>query len=248
MRIAQAQVAVIFSQDNDIILTLGSSLKKMQEQYQGNVQVLNNIPEFVPPDVPRMVFNCANFVVNVALMRIDIMINPPHHICSDATKVFEYLDSLISSLNDLLIKRNVQYEWTGLVLTFEFPKDEKRNIRSLEYFGPIFDKLINIKRHNKRMASFSFQYGFDESPFFVNYSINGYEKFNVTFPNIFHTAQTLPAVAQEITEAGIAITLDVNNRLQEQKVTFKEDFTSISSKVMSLYKTLLNDTGLRDFV
>jgi hypothetical protein len=70
----------------------------------------------------------------------------------------------------------------------------------------------------------------------------------VTFPNIFHTAQTLPAVAQEITEAGIAITLDVNNRLQEQKVTFKEDFTSISSKVMSLYKTLLNDTGLRDFV
>jgi hypothetical protein len=248
MRIAQVQVAVIFTLDNDIVLTIGSSLKNIQERYKGNIQILNNIPEFSPPNAPRVVFSCPGFIINVSLLRFDIMITPPQHISSDAGKVFNYIQSFISNINEILIKKNVKYEWTGFVFTIENPKSGNVKQSSLEYFGPIFDKLINIKRNEKKLASFSFQYGFVETSFFVNYSINGYEKLNIAFPNVIQTPQSLSSMTPEIIESGIAVTLDINNRPQQLKKSFMVDFTSILDQSMSYYKTLLEDTGLKEFV
>jgi hypothetical protein len=249
MRIAQVQVAVIFGLDNEIVLTVGNSLKKIQEQYRGNIQILNNIPQYTPPNAPRVIFNSSTFVLNVALMRFDIMITPPQHISSDAGKVFDYIKPLIFNINNLLIEKNVKYEWTGFVFTTEFPKSSQAPKDSLEYFGPIFDKLVNINRQSKKMASFTLQYGFSEDMFFVNYGINGYEKLNVDFSKIIQEPSGFSsAIIPEIMESGISVTLDINNQPLKSKASFKDDFQSVLSRMTSLYETILEDTGLKEFV
>jgi hypothetical protein len=248
MKIVQAQVAIIFALDNDIVLTVGSCLKNIQQRYKGHIQILNNIPELSPPNAPRMVFSAPGFIINVSLLRFDIMINPPQHISSDAGKVFDYIQSLVLTINELLIEKNVKYEWAGFVLTIEIPMNGKTKQSSLEYFGPIFDKLINIKRNEKKLASFSLQYGFVETDFFLNYSINGYEKLNINFPNIIQNPQSLSSITPEIIESGIVITLDINNKPQQSKKTFKDDFISTLSQSMSYYKTILEDTRLKEFI
>jgi hypothetical protein len=247
MRIAQLQIAVIFHLDNQIVLTIGNSLKKMQEIFKGNVQVLNNLPDFAPPDAPRIIYNCPNFLINISLMRFDIVINIPMHISSSIEKAFEYMDSFIYKINEMLIEKNVSYEWAGFVGTLEYLKS-RNNQNSLGFLGPVFDKLITINRNNQNLASFNLQYGFLDEPFYINYNINGYEKININIPNLMSLPSGASTVNPEIVESGIAITLDINNKPQKNKMQFKDDFKSISLKVKSKIGPVLQDTQLQEFV
>jgi hypothetical protein len=248
MRISQAQIAIIFTHDKDIVFTIADSLKKLQARYKGNIQMLNNIPDFTPPNAPRIVFTCPNFALNVALMRFDIFINPPEHICSDSENVLAYLQSLISSIDELLIVNRVKYEWSGLVLTVEIPKSTKSNIRAIQFLNPVFDQLTNIKRNGKELASFSFQYGILEDSYFVNYTINGYEKLDIPVQNLIQIPPDLKAINPEISESGIAITLDINNQPLKVKKSFNEDIAAIFSKSAEKLPAVFRDTGLEGLI
>jgi hypothetical protein len=248
MKISQVQIAIIFTLDKDVVFTVADSLKRLQRQYNGNIQMLNNIPDATPPNAPRIIFNCPNFVLNISLMRFDIFINPPEHICAESEKVFTYLKSLVKSINDSFVVNTVKYEWSGLVLTIEVPKSTQKNTRAIQFFDPIFDKLINIKRDGRDLASFSLQFGVLDDPYFINYSIAGYEKLNIPIQNLIQAQPGVKTINPEIVESGITVTLDINNQPEKNKKTFNDDITSILLKASEKFGSVSEDTGLKDFI
>jgi hypothetical protein len=244
MKINQAQVGIIFMPDKEIVFTIGGSLKKLQEKYKGNVQLLNNIPEFASPDTPRIIYGSSNFLINVSLMRLDIVINLPIHIASSYDKVLVYVNSIIYDIATIVVDDNVKYDWTGLILTIEYPKSGEKNKSSLTYSAPVFDRIVKIDRNEKQLASFGLQYGFLEDSYYINYNIGGYEKINIQMPSLPISIQQLSNPNTEIIESGISITIDINNRPHTTKKKYFEDFTDIAKMAEKKLKSVIADTNL----
>jgi hypothetical protein len=247
MKYVQIQAAINFQLENDILLSVGNNIKKMQKDIKVNVQILNS-PKAAPPEAPRIVIFSPNAIINICLNRYDIIINIPNHIDKLLTSVLDYAKNVISEFIPYLTHENFKYTWTGIVVNSEaaFPQ---KNSKSIELLTPYFDKLININRNDRKLSSFQLQYGFEENEFYKNFNISGYDKFNFEIPGNLIANEPIRIDLQntDILESGIQIIIDINNKTMKNNAGIEKDFITLINQIEHIYKDLpksLNFEGL----
>ena len=246
MRIESIQVAIAFKKQDDILYILGQEIVKFQQKFNAQKQ-LTNVPESTPPELPRLSILVPNFIVNIALNRIDIISNIPPNISNDQKTSLNYIYKIVEEVFDTLLNGKIEYQWIGIVINTEYSKKAtaKTPLIAVE---PIYDIILNIPRKERDLASFNLQFGFVEKPFYINYFIGGYEKANFVFNGPVNTGVSidLTNAKKEIIDTGISIKVDVNNKIQETKnqKNIINDFTSIIRKCELLLDSVIEDLNL----
>jgi phage pi2 protein 07 len=239
MNIASVQVAISFKQQNDILYLLGREIMDFQRRYNVQKQ-LTNLPEPSPPDIPRLSLFSPNFIVNIALSRMDVFITIPPHVSRDSDASFAYTIKIVEEMYGIFIDK-IEYQWLGLVLNIGFSMKDLTKT-SLEVMHPVYDAIINIPRKNRELSSFNFNFGFSEYPYYIIYTIGNYETANISFilPNENNIQNK-----KEIVDMGLSVSLDVNNKQTVDKNTdFFQDFNSIEKKCRSLLASMPDDLNL----
>ena len=228
MKVSFFQTAVVFKQNNDIVFTVGERLKALQQEYNANLQLLN-IPQAAPPEAPRVLLISPVFSINIALNRLDIMLNIPDQIKKNQDSAFGLLSGIVEKVNKMLINDYCHYEWCGVIANLEFPNQSSQK-PSVKIIEGIFGDLVSINRKNRELASFSLQYGFKEHGFFKNTTISGYDLYNLKLhPAV--SQQEINLDKEQIFESGVSINIDINNRPSAEKGTFLHDFQQITEEL-----------------
>jgi hypothetical protein len=154
------------------------------------------------------------------------------------------LDSLLKDLIPLIKK----YEWSGLVTSIDNPID-KTGKSSLDIIKGAFDKITTLPRDGRDLSSFQLQFGYKNLEFNDIYIINGYENKDLKLPKEFKlpVGQSFQINVDKlpVTEAGIQITLDSNNRLnQGDKKSPEIDFKKLLKHQKSLVSRLPEELSL----
>ncbi len=244
MRINSYEVVIVFEFDETIVLSLGPSLKAIQKSLGGELVTIN-VPEDAPPPLPRIILKFSDSLLKLGIDRISITINPPSHVKSNINKSSKFaLQRTVSIIKDLLALIP-QYKWCGIVTELEFPSEQNSYNLAIEAVTPVFDKLININRSHKELASFQLQYGIKENSHFTNYTISGYESRNIKFISQKKKGfVSIPINDQEVAECGIRVILDVNNKPGGATENTIEDIENILNKTNKLSLILPDDLNL----
>jgi hypothetical protein len=246
MYINNVQVAIIFTQDNEIVLTLGERLKRLKSDYNANFQQLN-VPAGAPPEAPRLLLLSSNFNLNIALNRMDMFINIPDQINTDMDACLDYCYKTVDDLAEILISNNLIYNWCGIIISLNYP--EKNITRSSNVVGKLLPNILKIDTRGREIASFNFQVGYKEMPFFKNITLSGYNRYHIDFPAGLKNQNYQVKVSDTmIDESGISILLDINNMPQKPKYDFKKDFKEIIEKSKESSKTILDELNLKGII
>lgn len=245
MKFVQIQAAINFKLEQDILLSVGNNIKKLQKEVKVNVQILN-VPKAAPPEAPRIVIFSPNAIINICLNRYDIIVRIPNQIENNIDSALDYAKNVISKFIPFLIHDNFQYLWTGIVINSEKSFDVK-NSKSIELINPYFDKLINIERKNRKLSSFQLQFGFEEDELNKNFTISGYDKINLEISgNIIREGLTIDLQKAKIAESGLQVIVDVNNN-NKSVSSIDKDFINLLKEISNTYSILpktLNIEGL----
>lgn len=244
MKIIQLQASINFKLEKDILLSVGNNIQKMQKDIKVNVQILNS-PKAAPPEAPRIVIFSPNAIINICLNKYDIIIKIPKQIENSISSSLDYAKNVISVLIPFLVHDNLQYLWTGIILFTEKAFD-KKNVKSIELITPYFEKLINIDRKSRKLSSFQLQFGFEENDLYKNFTISGYDKINVEIPkNIIGDGSiTIELQKAKISESGLQIIVDVNNKTMKNIVGIEKDFINLIQEIEHTYNVLPNSLNM----
>jgi hypothetical protein len=244
VRINSYEVVLVFELDETIVLSLGPSLKTLQRKLGGKLITIN-APEDAPPPLPRIILKLSDSVLKLAIDRISISINPPSHVQSNINKSSKFaLQRTISMVKELLATIP-QYKWCGIITGLEFPSKQDSYRSGIEATTPVSDKLINIDRSDKELASFQLQYGIKENSYFATYTIMGYESRDIKLiPKNKKGSVTIGADDYQLTECGIRIMLDINNRPGGATEDPINDIENILNKTNELSNSIPTDLNL----
>ncbi len=244
-KIEKIQIVAEFELDEDLVLTAGSEAKRVQEKYGGKVQVLN-VPQAAPPEAPRIIVRTENFLLNIGLVRYDIVINVPTHISLHPSKSLSFAYNIVEDIADFLDHLKNGYQWTGVITNVQFPSKETY-IPSIKLAEPVFDKLVNISRKQRDLSTFQLQYGFQEGRFYRTFTISGYESLQFKIPPGVKPGSHIRLEKEnaDISESGLLIVVDVNNKPAPDKGGFVADFSTIMEEISSTVEQLPNTTNLR---
>lgn len=244
MRINNYEVVIVFELDETIVLSLGPSLKAIKKNLGGELVTIN-APEDAPPPLPRIILKLSDSLLKLGIDRISISINPPSHVKSSINKSSKFaLQRTVSLIKDLLALIP-HYKWCGIVTNLEFPSEKNYYNSAIEAITPVFDKLIRINRSEKDLASFQLQYGVIENSHFTNYTISGYESRNIKLISKKNKGFVPIQISDhEVTECGIRIILDINNKPGGATEDPTKDIENILNKTDDLSKTLSEDLNL----
>lgn len=247
MRVRRVNVVFEFNIDRDIILSIGTKIKSIQKNFNAKIQMLN-VPTAVPPDAPRLIIVIENFVINVSLNRFEYAVEIPPHINSNINSSLNYVSAKIENIYKYLVVDNDSYNWSGVVATLEFPSKDKN--KSIDLMVPIFDRIIGIDRRGHDLASFQLQFGFHEEGIFRNFTLSGYETFNLQLVNPNNSDIVLfeNKLDSEIIESGISVIVDINNRPQKNHNDAFSEFEKILSDLQSAVKDIPNILNLGGIV
>jgi hypothetical protein len=248
MKIVQIHAAINFKIEPDILLSVGNNIKKLQKEVKVNVQILN-VPKASPPETPRIVIFSPNAIINICLSRYDIIVKIPKQIEDNIDSSLDYAKNVITKFIPFLIHENFQYLWTGIVINSEKAFDIK-NSKSIELMTPFYDKLINIDRNNMKLSSFQLQFGFEENNLYKNYTISGYDKINIAIPGniIGESSITIDLQKAKISESGLQVIVDVNNRTNINVLGIDQDFINLLHEVSNTYKLLPNTLNIEGLI
>jgi hypothetical protein len=243
MNIASIQVAISFKQQDDILYLLGQEIIEFQKRHNAQKQP-TNLPPASPPEAPRISIFAPNFVLNIALSRIDVFANIPPNVSNDSKTSLSYVQNIVKDVHDTFSNK-IDYQWLGLVLNVTFSK--KNLVKTpLEAVLPVYDAMINVPRRNRDLASFNCNFGFSEYPFFVIYTICGYE--NSEFMFSLSAGNTPVAIANDknrIIDIGISVILDVNNKQAiGENTNLLNDFDLTANKCDALLLSMVDDLNL----
>lgn len=244
MRINNYEVVIVFELDENIVLTFGPSLKAIKKNLGGELVTIN-APEDAPPPLPRIILKLSDSLLKLGIDRISISINPPSHVKSNINKSSKFaLQRTVSIIKDLLALIP-HYKWCGIVTNLEFPSEQNSYNSAIEAVTPVFDKLIKINRSDKDLASFQLQYGVKENSHFTNYTISGYESRNIKLISKKNKGFVpIQINDHEVTECGIRIIMDINNKPGGATEDPVKDIENILNKTNKLSETLPEDLNL----
>ncbi len=247
-KIKNVQVAILFEIDESIIFTLGDSIKKLQKNVKAQVQILNT-PSGARPEAPRVIIFTPDYVINISLNRIDIVFNIPSHIEDKFDNVIAFCYKSFENIYEKIIEGYINYKWAGVIFDVNYSSNLKK-IRSIELMTPVFDHLLNLKRKERKLASFNLQYGYEENAHFINYNISGYESITLKLPapNVKGEMIEIGVTEDDIDETGILIKVDINNQPLLEKSDIITDFSKILDLMRSSLENILHETNLREIV
>jgi hypothetical protein len=214
MQVNSFQIIIEFELDQQIVFSLGQQLKELQKALNGKLSILNT-PRMAAPPTPRALIKSADTILTISLDRLEITTTPLQHIMNNYESCVKFFKSRIESILKILRIEDLNYKSLGVISDIQFPYNEE-NISGIKVIEPIFDRLINIQRKERDLASFQLLFGFMEKNFYTNYIISGYEIKNIQIPssppqnNVGFVAIDTKSIP--ISESGIGIKIDINNK------------------------------------
>jgi hypothetical protein len=249
MRIPQINTVIEFELTENVILIIAGALRKYQEVNNAKVQILN-VPHSVPPDAPRIVLITQNALIRISLTRFEINSKIPNHIINNFDSAVIFTKSIIKNVIETLMVPELKYTWLGVVNILEYSVVDHGGT-ALKVSEKFFDKLINIDRNNKDLASFEIKFGFNEGCFFRNYSISGFETRDIKleFLNGIKGIQVVDLEKSgRIIDKGLRIVLDINNKPGNKSLNALSDLDTIFEEVNSKYRNLFVDLNIKDMI
>ena len=247
MRVDQFRYAIEFDTHPDIVLELGSALNALRKEHGARVQFLN-VPTAAPPPAPRVVVNTENALIHIGQNRYEAVMRLPQHIQSSLSSTCDFARRVVDDDLYYLFMEDLGYRWLGLVASLQYPTAGP-GTRAVDAIRPVFDRLVHIDRAGMDLASFQLQYGVSQAPFFKNYTIAGYERVNL--PPKLNANVDIPleinVTPDIITESGVGITVDFNNKPAVDMGSIEDDFADLlieMSHASDALPTLLNLEGL----
>lgn len=243
MRVSSLQIVVTFAPDRGILFTSGKQLLELQKLLGSKLMSLN-VPDAAPPEAPRAMLASPDAIVALGFNRLDITTKPPDHIAHDYTACVSFAERKVQPIIES-ISQVVDYKWAGVVSVNEYPL-ASGDISSLKIVSPIFDRLVNIQRHGKELASFQLQYGYKHNDFFKNFTIKGYETRNISLEIDTNEAGPVKIDLSKypISESGVEITIDFNNKAASKRSNVMEDVIQLFKEQIASHSVLANELNL----
>jgi hypothetical protein len=242
--IQRYEIVVAFDVEENIVLSCGPFLKKLQTDLGGRVFMIN-APDDAPPPLARVVLKLEDCILNVGLDRFYITAIPPSHVAQDAKKSSNYARQRIFSMISELMPAVSAYRWSGIIAELDFPEDPLRNKSALEAAVPVFDRVMKIDRRNRKLGSLEIRFGFRDDQYFVNYMVTTFERRSIKLPKPPKRGVFAVELSEHpLTACGIEILVDVNNKPACSGGDPNKDIELILDKHMELYENLPKEVGL----
>jgi hypothetical protein len=225
-----------------ILLKCGQVISRISEQLKTKVQLLD-VPEIAPPEAPRAMIRLNDSIFNIGLNRLETVVFPPSHIVNDLQQSLLFAEKRFNQVFSEVFNF-INGEWSGVIVNLEYPNPDKKS--PLETVEPVFDSLIKIDRSNKELSTFQLKFGYKENPFNKNFTINGYSKKAISIKALNQMPQDIPI--ENFDEAGIAISIDINNRLAGNQVKIEEEIKSLINETLSINDNLNEYIGLNSYI
>ena len=249
MRISQANTVIEYEIVENLLLLIGGTLKEFQKRNNAKVQFLN-IPQNIPPNAPRIIISSQNAIINISLTRFEIINKIPNHISEDITATILFTKKIIADIVSQLWVPELKYTWHGLVTALDFTKNSPDKT-ALQLAKPYFDKLINIDRKNRELGSFEIKFGFKEGNYFKNFKVACFETRDIRIdPTKFSTLQKVFDLEEisAITNSGLRIIFDINNKGNESKNNFNSDFEVLLKEFEKSLINIIVELNLEDLI
>lgn len=249
MRIPQTNTVIEFEIVENLLLLIGGALKEFQRKNNARVQFLN-IPQNIPPDAPRIIVTSHNAIINISLTRIELISKLPNHITEDIKATLQFTKKNVDEILSQLWIPELKYSWLGLVVALEFPQNNSDNT-ALQLAKPIFDKLVNIDRKDRDLGSFEIRFGFKEGNYFKNYKIACFETRDIKIdPTKLSTLQKVIDLEEfsAITNAGLRVIFDINNKKSESINGVKPDFELILAEAEHSIMNITSELNMKDLI
>lgn len=250
MRVANFQIAVAFEIEPNLILSLGPSIKALAARSQGQIHDAGfGDPDF-PPDVPRIVVQTKQFLVNISLNRFDIHTTPPRHLQENHPAAVQFAQTVASDVLGELLKVPVTYLWAGLVAHLKYP-NEKPLASAPMAVNPVFQKLVNIPSSGKPLSSFEMRFGHQDGDLFRSITVGGYATQNIRFRHVplgEQAAVPMSVEGTEIVETGVQIFLDLNNKPSAEKKNPLDDLKGLFEMCNKSISTLPEELNLKEIL
>lgn len=249
MRISQTNSVIEYDLVENLLLLLGGPLNEYQKKNNAKVQFLN-VPQNIPPNAPRIVVSSPNAILNISLVRFEIISKIPNHIIEDISATILFSRNNVDSILSQLWVPELKYKWLGFVATLDFPMSGPEKT-GLQLAKPFFDKLVNIDRNGRELGSFEIRLGFKEPNYFINYKIHFFENRDIKIDasklsNVqrFFELEDVSAV----TSAGLRIIFDINNKSNDVKKNLSSDFEDLFKELEKSLPKVITDLNLNDLV
>ena len=243
MRVSSLQVVVTFAVNPGIIFSSGKQLMDLKSALGAKLLSLN-VPESAPPETPRAMLSTEDMIIGLGFNRLDITTRPPDHVNQDYAACATFAERKAHPIIESLGKQ-VEYLWAGIVVMDEyvFPK---QNAPSLKVVTPVFDRLVNIPREAKDLASFQLQYGYKQGDFYKNFTISGFETRDVSLEIQLKGAGPIRVDLSKypITESGIQISVDINNKASSSESDVLTDIARLFQEQIATHSGLMKELNL----
>lgn len=249
VRIAKFQVAVVFEIQPELILSLGPTIKALAQKSQGQIhEVSGGDPNF-PPDVPRIVIQTRQFLVNISLNRFDIHVVPPRQLQENHSAAIQFAKTMVTDVLKDLLQPQISYKWSGVVVQLKFPS-AKPFLNAAAAVEPVFKRLVTFNPSDKPLSSFEMRFGYQEGDLFRSVKIGGYSTRNLRMRTGTAPSQPSPQVLNtgEITETGIQVFVDVNNKPSAERKGPHEDLQRLFEASEKSITSLPNELKLSDIL
>jgi hypothetical protein len=246
MKVASVQAVSALQEDRQFILANGQRVLELAGKLKGKLSQLN-VPEIAPSEIPRLLIQRADLVASISFSRVDLTIRPPEHVAGNYDSAMEFAERTASPILEELVHPERGYEWSGVVVELQFPLPGE-GLPGLAHAAPLFDRLVRIDRRGRELASFQLQFGFAESDYFVNATVEGYEtrQVDVEARAAEKGAVRIDLSKQPITESGIGLIVDINNKPARTHQSAVNDVADLMRQHRARLPGLLSDLGLEE--
>ncbi len=248
MRVNRVEIVCAFEVDPAIVLTCGPYLKALQQRLGGRLLTIN-APEDAPPPLPRVVLKLEETIINFALDRFHITTQPPSHVADDMDKAAQFALQRSNSIILEMKPANLNYNWSGVIAEVEYIEEPIVSSSAIEAAVPLFDRLINIDRKGHKLSSFQLQFGIRDDNYFITYTITGFETRKIIIKGPAQERYvSIDPKEYPLTECGLKVSLDVNNRPDPIHRNPEFDIPLILNKQSKLFNNIAKDLNLEGLI
>jgi hypothetical protein len=240
-------VVLSFTRDDAIVLTCGPQLKEAQRRFGGQLFTVN-VPDKAPPSLPRLVLRLDNALLHVGLDRFEFVTEPPRHVAGVFGEALDFAQNRVVPILELLLESGVSYEWTGVVANIEYPEEPRQSASAREAVAPLVQRLVRLDWQSSDLRTFNLQIGRIVDGYLRNYTFSGYEVRNLEPTEPTTPTQSLTEREGALVEVGIQVSLDVNNKLSQEKSGPIADLGSIIVQQAHAFGSLANDFNLQELL